>query len=114
MTLPLPMHFLMLGLAGWMNRQQQAVIEYLMAENEVLKSRRKGRYEDIVTGRDGSYRLKLLHTYKGGDNGYPGAELLLDGTIVAATYINYQDGPEKNIPWSACGLPWLRPTSSPL
>lgn len=62
MTMPLPMHFLMLVLAGWMNRQQQAVIEYLMAENEVLKSRLKGRYEDIVTGRDGSRRVVSVKT----------------------------------------------------
>jgi hypothetical protein len=55
-----------------------------------------GRYEDIVNGRDGQYRVKLLHSYKGGDNGYPGVELLPDGTIVATTYIKYREGPEKN------------------
>lgn len=55
-----------------------------------------GRYEDIVSGRDGQYRVKLLHSYKGGDNGYPGVELLPDGTIVATTYIKYREGPEKN------------------
>ena len=55
-----------------------------------------GRYEDIVEGRDGTYRVKLLHSYKGGDNGYPGVEVLPDGTIVATTYIKYREGPEKN------------------
>lgn len=55
-----------------------------------------GRYEDIVNGRDGQYRLKLLHSYKGGDNGYPGLELLPDGTFVATTYIKYREGPERN------------------
>lgn len=55
-----------------------------------------GRYEDIVNGRDGQYRVKLLHSYKGGDNGYPGLELLPDGTFVATTYIKYRPGPEKN------------------
>jgi len=55
-----------------------------------------GRYEDIVSGRDGQYRVKLLHSYKGGDNGYPGLELLPDGTFVATTYIKYREGPEKN------------------
>ena len=29
--------------AGWVNRQQQAAIEYLKAENEVLKSQLRGR-----------------------------------------------------------------------
>jgi hypothetical protein len=55
-----------------------------------------GRYEDIVNGRDGQYRVKLLHSYKGGDNGYPGLELLPDGTLVATTYIKYREGPEKH------------------
>jgi hypothetical protein len=55
-----------------------------------------GRYEDIVGGRDGQYRVKLLHSFKGGDNGYPGVELLPDGTFVATTYIKYRAGPEKN------------------
>lgn len=55
-----------------------------------------GHYTDIVSGRDGQYRVKLLHSYKGGDNGYPGVELLPDGTLVATTYIKYREGPEKN------------------
>lgn len=55
-----------------------------------------GRYEDIVRGRDGQYRVKLLHSHRGGDNGYPGLELLPDGTFVATTYIKYRVGPEKN------------------
>jgi hypothetical protein len=55
-----------------------------------------GRYEDIVSARDGQYRVKLLHSYRGGDNGYPGVEVLPDGTIVATTYIKYREGPEKN------------------
>ncbi|MBL9200573.1 MAG: exo-alpha-sialidase [Opitutaceae bacterium] len=56
-----------------------------------------GRYEDIVAGRDGSaYRVKLLHSFKGGDCGYPGLELLPDGTFVATTYVKYREGPEKN------------------
>ena len=34
---------LLLGiLAGWLNRQQQAVIDYLQAENELLKRQLKG------------------------------------------------------------------------
>jgi hypothetical protein len=30
------------------------------------------------------------------DCGYPGVEVLPDGTIVATTYLKYTDGPEKN------------------
>jgi hypothetical protein len=55
-----------------------------------------GRYEDILQGRDGQYRVKLLHSYHGGDTGYPGLESLPDGTFVATTYIKYREGPEKN------------------
>jgi hypothetical protein len=33
----------MVVFAGWVNRQLQAAIEYLKAENEVLKSQLKGR-----------------------------------------------------------------------
>lgn len=55
-----------------------------------------GRYEDIVGGRDGEYKIKLLHSHKAGDCGYPGLELLPDGTFVATTYVKYRPGPEQN------------------
>lgn len=53
-----------------------------------------GRYEDIIEGGDGDYRVKLLHSYAGGDCGYPSLEIIPDGTIIATTYIKYKDGPE--------------------
>jgi hypothetical protein len=55
-----------------------------------------GRYEDILNGKDGDYKIKLLHSHKGSDCGYPGLELLPDGTLVATTYIKYRPGPEQN------------------
>ncbi|MEZ5386685.1 MAG: FAD-dependent oxidoreductase [Prosthecobacter sp.] len=55
-----------------------------------------GRYEDIVSGKDGEYKIKLLHSHKGSDCGYPGLEQLPDGTLVATTYIKYHPGPEQN------------------
>lgn len=55
-----------------------------------------GRYEDIVSGKDGEYKIKLLHSHKGSDCGYPGLELLPDGTFVATTYVKYRPGPELN------------------
>ncbi|WP_257669219.1 sialidase family protein [Parapedobacter tibetensis] len=55
-----------------------------------------GHYEDIIQGRQGSGRLKLLHSYKGADCGYPGLEVLPDDTLVATTYVKYRPGPEKN------------------
>lgn len=57
-----------------------------------------GSYDDIKRGDGGQYRIKLLHNYadRVTDCGYPGVELLTDGTIVATTYIKYRPGPEKH------------------
>jgi len=55
-----------------------------------------GTYEDIRLGRPGQYRIKLLTSYAGWDCGYPGMELLPDGTIVATTYVKYRPGFEKH------------------
>ena len=40
--------------------------------------------------------MKLLHSFAGSDCGYPGLELLPDGTIVATTYVKYNPGTEKH------------------
>jgi hypothetical protein len=50
-----------------------------------------GRYSDIVNGREGQYRVRLMDNRtspSGGDwdSSYPGVEVLRDGTIVATTY----------------------------
>jgi hypothetical protein len=44
-----------------------------------------GTYDDQQAGRSGQYRIKLPHRYgkNAGDCGYPGVELLADGTIGA-------------------------------
>lgn len=55
-----------------------------------------GTYNDIRNNRSGEYRVKLLHSYAGSDCGYPGLEILPDGTIVATTYIKYRDGQNKH------------------
>ena len=55
-----------------------------------------GKYEDIRKSRPGQYRIKLLHSYAGGDCGYPGMELLGDGTVIATTYIKYKPGRKRN------------------
>ena len=38
-----PLQLLSVALAGWMNRYQQAVIDYLVAENQLLKEQLDGR-----------------------------------------------------------------------
>ncbi len=57
-----------------------------------------GPYDALKKDRPGQYRIKLLHSHAKGirDCGYPGVELLADGTIVATTYIKYRPGPEKH------------------
>jgi hypothetical protein len=64
-----------------------------------------GTYDDIRDGRPGQYRIKLLHHYGGPrdgygwahtDTGYPGMELLPDGTIIATTYIKYWDDARRH------------------
>ncbi len=57
-----------------------------------------GTYENIRKQEPGEYRIKLLHSHaeRKADCGYPGVELLPDGTIVATTYLKYKPGPEKH------------------
>jgi len=57
-----------------------------------------GTYDEIKSEKPGGYRIKLLHSHaeRTGDCGYPGMELLPDGTIVATTYVDYEPGPEKH------------------
>jgi hypothetical protein len=57
-----------------------------------------GTYEDIKKGEGGGYRIKLFHNHaeRVTDCGYPGVELLPDGTLVATTYVKYAAGPEKH------------------
>ncbi|HUW62648.1 MAG TPA: exo-alpha-sialidase [Candidatus Bathyarchaeia archaeon] len=55
-----------------------------------------GTYNDIRERKPGQCRIKLLHSHAGADCGYPGIELLADGTIVATTYIKYRPGNDKH------------------
>jgi photosystem II stability/assembly factor-like uncharacterized protein len=55
-----------------------------------------GTYDDIRKGKPGQYRVKLLHSYAGHDCGYPGMEILPDGTIIATTYIKYKPGKKQH------------------
>lgn len=51
-----------------------------------------GNYKDLREGTSGQYKIKLLHSYAGSDCGYPGLEILPDGTILAFTYIKIKPG----------------------
>jgi hypothetical protein len=45
-----------------------------------------GTYEDIVEGREGQYRVRLMKNHKEFDCAYPGVEILPDDTFVTTTY----------------------------
>ena len=45
-----PFHLLVVGLAGWLNRHQQAVIDYLIEENRVLKEQVEGNRLRLTDG----------------------------------------------------------------
>jgi lysophospholipase L1-like esterase len=51
-----------------------------------------GTYEDLVAGREGQYRIRLLDNVNSWDSSYPGLELLPDGTLVATTYGQWEQG----------------------
>jgi hypothetical protein len=51
-----------------------------------------GTYEDIVKGREGQYRVRLMDNHQGADCAYPGLELLPDGTFVTTTYGHWTQG----------------------
>jgi hypothetical protein len=55
-----------------------------------------GRFEDILSGKDSGYKIKLLHSHARSDCGYPGLEVLPDGTFVATTYVKYRPGEDKH------------------
>lgn len=51
-----------------------------------------GRWEDIVEGRPGQYRVRLMDNTYRDDCAYPGLELLPDGTFVTTTYGHWTAG----------------------
>jgi len=51
-----------------------------------------GRYEDIATGKEGQYRVRLRKNHKDADCAYPGVEILPDGTFVLTTYGHWEPG----------------------
>ena len=56
-----------------------------------------GTYEDIVNGREGQYRVRLMDNKDEWDCAYPGLELLPDGTFVTTTYGYWEDGAQPFI-----------------
>ncbi|HPT98823.1 MAG TPA: sialidase family protein [Armatimonadota bacterium] len=50
-----------------------------------------GTYDDLVTGQEGQYRIRLLDNTKRADCGYAGLEVLPDSTLVATTYYHFEE-----------------------
>lgn len=51
-----------------------------------------GTYDDIVKGREGQYRVRLMKNHKSSDCAYPPVEVLPDDTIVTTTYGHWTPG----------------------
>ena len=56
-----------------------------------------GTYEDVVAGREGQYRVRLMDNHNAWDCAYPGLELLPDGTLVTTTYGYWEEGAQPYI-----------------
>ncbi len=56
-----------------------------------------GTYEDLVEGREGQYRVRIMDNQHDWDSTYPAIELLPDGTIVTTTYGHWTEGEEPYI-----------------
>ncbi|MBL4885745.1 MAG: exo-alpha-sialidase [Planctomycetaceae bacterium] len=56
-----------------------------------------GTWDDLVSGSQGEYFVRLKDNTKGYDTSYPGVELLPDGTIVTTTYGHWDAGQEPYI-----------------
>jgi hypothetical protein len=56
-----------------------------------------GTFDDIVRGREGQYRVRLMDNTGGADCAYAGVEVLPDGTFVLTTYGHWAEGEEPFI-----------------
>lgn len=53
-----------------------------------------GTWQDVLEGRQGQYRVRLMDNLAGSDCAYPGVEVLPDGTVFFATYGTWIKGAE--------------------
>lgn len=51
-----------------------------------------GTYDDIVSGGEGQYRVRIMDNTREADTAYPGVEVLPDGTFVVTTYGHWTAG----------------------
>lgn len=56
-----------------------------------------GKYDDLLNGTPGQYRIRIKDNKNGWDTTYPGIELLPDGTFVTTTYGHWEKDEEPYI-----------------
>jgi hypothetical protein len=56
-----------------------------------------GTFDDIVEGREGQYRVRLMDNHHRWDCAYPAVEVLPDGTFVTTTYGHWEKGKQPYI-----------------
>jgi len=56
-----------------------------------------GTFDDIVRGREGQYRVRLMDNTKDADCAYPGVEVTPDGTFVLTTYGHWAEGEQPYV-----------------
>jgi len=56
-----------------------------------------GTFDDILEGKEGQYRVRLMDNKSEWDAAYPGVQVLEDGTFVATTYGHWVEGEEPFI-----------------
>jgi arylsulfatase A len=66
-----------------------------------------GAYEDLGSGREGQYRVRLMKNHHKWDCAYPGVEVLSDGTFVLTTYGHWTPGEQPYVVSVRLTLPEL-------
>ncbi len=56
-----------------------------------------GTYDDLVNGREGQFRIRIMDNKNSWDSTYPGVEVLPDGTVVTTTYDHWEENEEPYI-----------------
>ncbi len=67
------------------------------SRDETGRSGWVGTCDDIVAGRRGQYRVRLMDNKKDTDCCYPGVEVLRDGTFVTTSYGHWTEGEQPYI-----------------
>ena len=71
--------------------------ERIRFDKAYIGSCTNGSYQDLLSGDEGQYRVRLMDNTHAWDAAYPGLELLPDGTFVTTTYGYWEEGAEPYI-----------------